>query len=264
MSLRSKGVSTISGKDVWYDPDIQKLNEDSHGQYLGQFDTEDKVLAVFKNGTFYTTSFDLSNRYQGEVLRIEKFDPEKTFTALYYDARVKSFYVKRFSFVQSDNTPLSFIAEGQKSYLVDLSEDRWPCFEVIFDSKSARDPEVVDAEQWIGKKGYAAKGKKVSDRSDVKKVRFVEPLVKEEAEVPEDDDMPEDGDMAETAATAGTVEIAGQAGNDGEASPAPASPATPIGGPVTAGKEEPLDISVPEVEVNPADIPDIEIEPTLF
>ena len=238
VSLRSKGVSTISGKDVWYDPDIQKLNEDSHGQYLGQFDTEDKVLAVFKNGTFYTTSFDLSNRYQGEVLRIEKFDPEKTFTALYYDARVKSFYVKRFSFVQSDNTPLSFIAEGQKSYLVDLSEDRWPCFEVIFDSKSARDPEVVDAEQWIGKKGYAAKGKKVSDRSDVKKVRFIEPLVKE------------DGDVSSPAA--------------------PASPATHvvtpdlIGGPVTAGKEEPLDISVPEVEINPADIPDIEIEPTLF
>ncbi|MBQ9475644.1 MAG: hypothetical protein IJU69_05255 [Bacteroidales bacterium] len=172
------------------------------------------------------------------MLRIEKFDPEKTFTALYYDARVKSFYVKRFSFVQSDNTPLSFIAEGQKSYLVDLSEDRWPCFEVIFDSKSARDPEVVDAEQWIGKKGYAAKGKKVSDRSDVKKVRFIEPLVKE------------DGDVSSPAA--------------------PASPATHvvtpdlIGGPVTAGKEEPLDISVPEVEINPADIPDIEIEPTLF
>ena len=82
ITLKSKGVSTITGKDIWYDTDIQKLNEDGHGLYLGQFKDDDKVLAVFKNGTFYTTSFDLVNRYQGDVLLIEKFDPDKTFTAL--------------------------------------------------------------------------------------------------------------------------------------------------------------------------------------
>ena len=86
ITLKSKGVSTITGKDIWYDTDIQKLNEDGHGLYLGQFKDDDKVLAVFKNGTFYTTSFDLVNRYQGDVLLIEKFDPDKTFTALYWDA----------------------------------------------------------------------------------------------------------------------------------------------------------------------------------
>lgn len=69
--LKSKGVSTISGKDIWYDADIQKLNDDGRGLYLGQFNTDDKVLAIFKNGSYYTTSFDLVNRYQGEVLRIE-------------------------------------------------------------------------------------------------------------------------------------------------------------------------------------------------
>ena len=183
ITLKSKGVSTISGKDMWYDSDIQKLNDEGRGLYLGQFDTEDKVLAIFRNGTFYTTSFDVSNRYQGDVLSIEKFDPDKTYTALYYDASVKAFYVKRFSFVLSDNTPLSFIAEGRGSYLVDLSEDLHPQFLVTFGGKNAsRSPEAVDAEEYIGKKGIAAKGKKCSDRWEVAGVAFIEPLHK-----PEDD-----------------------------------------------------------------------------
>ena len=181
ISLKSKGVSTIAGKQIWYDTDIQKLNDEGHGLYLGEFSENDKVLAVFRNGTFYTTSFDLVNRYQGEVLRIEKFDPDKTFTALYWDAGVKSFYVKRFSFIVSDNTPLSFIAEGSKSYLVDLTDDKRPQYEVVWKLED-KPSDLVDAEAWIGKKGYAAKGKKVVDRGEVKAVRFAEPLP-----VPEDE-----------------------------------------------------------------------------
>jgi|LSQX01.1.fsa_nt_gb topoisomerase-4 subunit A len=185
ISLKAKGVSTIAGKDIWYDPDIQKLNDEERGQYLGQFDTEDKVLAVFKNGTFYTTSFDLVNKYQGDVLLVQKFDPEKTFTALYYDGNAKNFYVKRFSFILSDNTPLPFISNGSKSYLVALSEDEYPQYKVIFGGKnSEREPEIIAAEEWIGKKGYQAKGKKCHDRYKVKKVMFVEPLQKTEEDEP--------------------------------------------------------------------------------
>jgi len=185
IQLKSKGVSTIGGKDIWYDADIQKLNDEQRGLYLGEFGPEDKVLAIFKDGTFYTTSFDVSNRYQGQVLRIEKFDPDKTFTALYYDATAKSFYVKRFSFVLSDNTPQSFIAPGAKSYLVDISDDKHPRFQVIFGKKyEHRDPEVIDAEEYIAKKGYTAKGKKCH-QYDIKKVKFVESLHKPEDEIPE-------------------------------------------------------------------------------
>ncbi len=192
ITLRSQGVSTIAGKDIWYDADIQKLNEDQRGLYLGQFNSDDKILTVFKNGTFYTTSFDLSNKYQGDVLRIEKFDPEKTFTALYYDAKAKSFYVKRFSFILSDNTPVSFIAEGQKSYLVDICDDKHPQFLVTFGGKTEKEPEAVDAEALIAKKGIAAKGRKCVDRGEVASVRFIEPLVKEDdtEEIVEVEDMP--------------------------------------------------------------------------
>lgn len=180
IQLKSKGVSTIGGKDIWYDADIQKLNDEQRGQYLGEFGPEDKVLAIFKDGTFYTTSFDVSNRYQGDVISIEKFDPNKTYTALYYDGAAKAFYVKRFSFILSDNTPLSFIAPGSKSYLVALSEDKHPQFQVIFGGKyEHRDPENVDAEEYIAKKGYSAKGKKCH-QYDLKEVRFIEPLHKPE------------------------------------------------------------------------------------
>ena len=185
ISLKSKGVSTIAGKDIWYDADIQKLNEDGRGIYLGQFEGEDKVLAIFRNGTFYTTSYDLVNKYQGDVLTIEKLDTGKTWTALYYDGAAKTFYVKRFSFVESDNNPMLFISDAPKSYLVAVSGDKYPQYKCIFGGKSAhKEPELIDAEAWIGKKGITAKGKKCHDRDTVKKVEFVEPLVKEDPEEP--------------------------------------------------------------------------------
>ena len=192
IQLKSKGVSTIGGKGIWFDADIQKLNDEQRGLYLGEFGPEDKVLAIFKDGTFYTTSFDVSNRYQGDLLRIEKFDPGKTYTALYYDSAAKAFYVKRFSFVLSDNTPQSFIATGPKSYLVDITDDLHPQYQVTFGKKyEHRDPENIDAEEYIAKKGFTAKGKKCH-QYDVKKVRFIEPLDKPEpSAVPEVPEVPE-------------------------------------------------------------------------
>ncbi|MBQ1937176.1 MAG: DNA gyrase/topoisomerase IV subunit A [Bacteroidales bacterium] len=202
ISLKSRGISTIEGKDIWFDTDIQKLNDEGHGLYLGKFEDNDKVLAIFKNGTWYTTSFELVNRYQGDLLRIEKLDPNKTFTALYYDGASKSYYVKRFSFTVSDNTPVSFISDAPKSHLVELSDDKYPQFEVIW-AIPDKPSELVDASEWIAKKGVTAKGKKCSNKPDVKSVRFAEPLIKEEEEeaqeaieidLPEDIDLPENMD----------------------------------------------------------------------
>ena len=219
IQLKSKGVSTIGGKDIWYDADIQKLNDEQRGQYLGEFGPEDKVLAIFKDGTFYTTSFDVSNRYQGDVISIEKFDPNKTYTALYYDGAAKAFYVKRFSFILSDNTPLSFIAPGTKSYLVALSEDRHPQFQVIFGGKyEHRDPENIDAEEYIAKKGYAAKGKKCH-QYDLKEVKFIEPLHKPEDDIEDepldiiDDVEQSDEPQGDSNEVTGATTDGGQTGN---------------------------------------------------
>ena len=185
--LKSKGVSTIGGKDIWFDEDIQRLNEDGRGLHLGQFNTGDHVLAICKDGTYYTTTFDLSSRYQGDLLKIEKLDMNKTYTALYYDKSVEAFYIKRFSFDVSDNTPVSFISDSKGSYLVAISDEKHPQVEVLFGGRHEhREPERIDAEEFIAKKGLQAKGKKTS-QYDVKEVRFIEPLHK-----PEDDIVPEE------------------------------------------------------------------------
>ena len=185
--LKSKGVSTIGGKDIWFDEDIQRLNEDGRGLHLGQFNTGDHILVICKDGTYYTTSFDLSSRYVGDILKIEKLDINKTYTALYYDKGVEAFYVKRFSFDVSDNTPVSFISDSKGSYLVEVSDDKHPQVEVTFGGRHEhRDPEKIDAEEFIGKKGLQAKGKKTS-QYDVKEVKFIEPIHR-----PEDDIVPEE------------------------------------------------------------------------
>ena len=191
IQLKSKGVSTIGGKDIWFDEDIQRLNEDGRGLHLGQFNTGDHILAIFKDGTYYTTTFDLSNRYQGDLLKIEKLDVGKTYTALYYDKAVGSFYVKRFAFEVSDNTPVSFISEAKGSYLVAVSDDKHPQFEITFGGKHEhREAELIDAEEFIGKKGIQAKGKKVS-AMDVKSVKFGEPVHKPEDDVAAQEVEPE-------------------------------------------------------------------------
>ena len=191
VTLKSKGVSTLSGKQIWFDSDINRLIDSDHGIYLGEFSDSDKILVVCSDGSYYTTSFDLSNHYQGDIMKIEKFDPEKTFSALYYDGEAKAFYIKRFSFEPNGGIPVRFISEDKKSKLIALSEDKYPQILVTFGGKNAeKEPEAVDVEQYIGKKGFKAMGKKVS-YLEVKDVKFIEPLEKEEPEEDEPDIEPE-------------------------------------------------------------------------
>ena len=185
IQLKSKGITTLEGKDIWYDPDIQRLNEEGRGQHLGKFAGQDRVLVIFADGSYYTTTYDLVNKYQGDVVRIEKLNPNRVFTVLYWDNAAKAYYVKRFSFSESNNTPVLFIADSRGSKLVDISDDLHPQIVLTFGGKHEhREAEIIDAEEFIAKKGVTAKGKKCS-AYDLKKVEFGEPLHK-----PEDDIEP--------------------------------------------------------------------------
>ncbi len=201
IQLKSKGITTLEGKDIWYDPDIQRLNEDGRGDHLGKFSGEDRVLAIFADGSYYTTTYDLVNKYQGDVIRIEKLDTSKVFTVVYWDNAAKAYYVKRFSFTESNNSPVLFISDARGSKLVDISSDNYPQLVLTFGGKFAhREPETVDVAEFIAKKGITAKGKKCSPY-DLKAVEFGEPLEKDEPEAPGeaiaepfdgDDDMADD------------------------------------------------------------------------
>ncbi|MBR6886112.1 MAG: DNA gyrase/topoisomerase IV subunit A [Bacteroidales bacterium] len=208
IQLKSKGVTTLEGKDIWYDPDIQRLNEDGRGEHLGKFSGEDRVLAIFADGTYYTTSYDLVNKYQGDVIRIEKFDSSKIWTVLYWDNGAKAFYVKRFSFTESNNTPVLFISDTKGSKLVDITCDTYPRMLLTYGKKyEHKEPEAIEVEDFIAKKGIGAKGKKCSPL-DLKSVEFTDPLRFDEPapeeEVPteepevsweeKEEDIKEDGD----------------------------------------------------------------------
>ncbi len=211
-------VQNLGGKDIWYDPDIQRLNEDGRGEHIGQYSGNDRVLAIFSDGSYYTTNYELVNKYQGDVIRIGKLDPNRTFTVLYWDNAAKAYYIKRFSFVESNNTPVSFISDAKGSKLVDLSDDLHPQVKLTFGGRQeGREAEVIDAEEFIAKKGLTAKGKKCSSL-DLKAVEFIEPLHKPEDDIAPEEEEPIDieldeeiPDLPETPASAPAAPEGGEA-----------------------------------------------------
>jgi len=165
----------MGGRKIWFDTDIQRLNDDGRGSYLGEFLAGESLLAVNRNGSFYTTNFDLSNRYQQEIRLIEKMDPDKIFTAVYFDGGSGYFYLKRFRFEISENLPQYFISEAEGSYLVDISEDTLPRIRITFSGKHEKRPvEIIDAVDFINDKSFRAKGKRITT-FEVGKIEFIEP-----------------------------------------------------------------------------------------
>jgi len=185
IQLKTKGVSQFGGQSIWFDRDINRLNSDSRGLFLGEYQHHDHILVVCKNGEYYTTNFDLSNRYQGEIKIIEKLDTQKIYTAVYYDGEQACFYIKRFPFEPNDNIVSSFISDTPGSYLLDVSHDKYPQIEIVFGGKHAkRAPEIIDVETFIAGKSYRAKGKRLTT-FEVNTIRFIEPLDKEKENEPE-------------------------------------------------------------------------------
>ncbi len=184
INVVQKGVSTLGGCKIWLDEDVLRLNIDNRGKYLGEFQGEDRILIVKKNGTFYTTDFDLNNHYEEGYLVFEKFEPEKVWSAVFFDADQGYYYLKRFRF--EDCTKLnSVIGEHENSRLICLSSEKYPRFEVCFGGKyEARPPEVISAEEFIGEKSFKARGKRITT-FEVKEIREIEPLITEE-DAPED------------------------------------------------------------------------------
>lgn len=195
--LKQKGGSTLGGTHIWFDPDVLRLNSDKRGNYVGEFFPDDLILVIAKNGSFYTTSFDLNNHFEDDVVRIEKFNSNKIWSAALYDAEQGYAYVKRFPFEPSLKRT-SFIGESQLSKLYVLSDHAYPRFEVTMgEGDSFREPFIVDVEEFISSKGYKAKGKRVTTWH-VDKITEVEPLRLPTPEVTPEPDTTDDVTVDET------------------------------------------------------------------
>lgn len=185
ISLKQKGASTLGGRKVWFDPDVLRLNYDGRGNYLGEFQSEDQILVVHKNGEFYTTGFEVTNHYEGGIIRIEKFNPNKNWTAVLFDADQQYMYLKRFTF-EASNKKQNFLGENPASKLEILTDVVYPRIQVVFGGKdSFREALEIDADEFIAVKGFKAKGKRLStfeiaEITELEPVRFPEPEKEEE------------------------------------------------------------------------------------
>lgn len=179
VSLKHRGISTLGGRKIFFDWDVLRLNSEKRGDFLGEFQGEDKLLAI-SEGQFYTTTFDLSNHFEATLSKIEKFDSEKVWTAVYFDADQKYYYVKRFNMEQSQR-PVSIIGENEKSELVVLTDEAYPQIEITFAGPDkTHEPLKVALEEFIAVKGFKARGKRLTTFK-VGKIVEVEPVKMAEA-----------------------------------------------------------------------------------
>ena len=183
--LKEKGVSTLGGHNIWFDEDIQKLNTDGRGKLLGEFQGNDKTVVFTKSGSYYTAGYDVSLYFPEDLLFIEKYDSGRVYSVIYFDAEQNYYYLKRFVAEEGDRAQ-NFVDEAEGDKLIAITADKFPQLKVVYTEKHAsRSEELIDVEQFIGVKGYKAKGKRITTYA-VSSLSFVEPLEKEVPQAEED------------------------------------------------------------------------------
>ncbi len=182
ITLHERGISTLGGLKIWFDPDVQRLNADKRGKYLGEFTGEDKILVIYKSGEYQLYNYDLGTHFGNNILAIEKFDPGKILSVIYYDGEQEYYYVKRFEIEETMNKMICFIGDSEKNKLVSVTWVRYPRFELEFGGKNSdRENEIIEVAEFIGIKSWKAKGKRLTNYF-VENIKELEPIIKDEHE----------------------------------------------------------------------------------
>lgn len=185
IGLKSHGHSTLGGRKVWFDPDVNRINYEEHGRFLGEFNDDDAILVVLTNGDFYITNFDPNNHYEDNIQVLEKWDERKVWSAVLFDADNQNYpYVKRFM-MEATKKKQNYIGENPDSQLIFLTDVVYPRLLVTFGGNDATRPaQEIDVEEFIAVKGFKAKGKRITtwevDKiEELEPTRFPEPPVDE-------------------------------------------------------------------------------------
>ena len=174
IALKRQGGSTLGGRKIWFDQDVLRLNADNRGTYLGEFHNNDQILVINNKGEFFTTNFDLSNHYEPNMLVIQKFKPQRLWTAIYYDAEQGCCFIKRFE-AEVSAKPQLFISEHPGSKLLNITSIEYPRFELKFGGNDQNRPAlVIDVTDFVPMKSVKAKGKKLSNYN-VESIAELEP-----------------------------------------------------------------------------------------
>ena len=182
--LKERGASTLGGQNIWYDDEVQRLNADGRGRLLGEFRGDDKILVMTASCRYYITGYDLGHHFPEDLVRVEKYDPDKVYSAVYFDPEQKFFYVKRFTAEQGDRIQ-PFLDDEGACTLAAFSDAAHPLLEVTYKGAHRNRPaDTLDVAEFIGVKSHRAKGKRITT-FEVEALRFLDPPAC-------DDDTPED------------------------------------------------------------------------
>ncbi|MBX2840804.1 MAG: DNA gyrase/topoisomerase IV subunit A [Flammeovirgaceae bacterium] len=188
VSLKKEGVSTLGAVDLWYDESIGTLNKDETGTYLGKFRSEDTILVLYKTGEYEITNFELTNRYDAKNVSIlEKFDPNKVISAIHYESKNKTYYVKRFQIeTTTHNKKYLYISDSSASRLVIVATHQKPEVEVqTKNSNKQLEVQKINLDEFIDVKGWRAIGNKLS-YDKVTRIKLIPPKVVEVAKSKEE------------------------------------------------------------------------------
>ena len=194
IGLKSHGHSTLGGRKVWYDPDVNRLNYDEHGRLLGEFNDGDQILVFLPNGEYYLTNFDVNNHFEDNIVRLEKYDADKVWSCVLYDADNQGYpYVKRF-LLEASKRKQCYLGENPNSKEILLTDQVYPRILVTYGGADEfRGSEEIDVEQFIAVKGYKAKGKRlttyqIASITELEPTRLPDPPKEDEADETEEEE----------------------------------------------------------------------------
>ena len=182
---KEQGVSTLGAQKIWFDDTVQRLNTDGRGTFLGSFKADDKILTINQNGEYRLTGYDVSTHFDENMVHIEKFNPKKIITAVYYDGEKKEYVLKRF-YPEATDKKVNFISEASGSYLEVVSTDMYPMLELKFAKSKDKELklEKINVHEFEPVKNLKAKGKRLT-ANKIKEINLLESL-------PASDDYPKD------------------------------------------------------------------------
>ena len=173
--LKSKGISTLAGRKIWFDDVLKRLNVDGRGKYLGEFDGDDRILTFSREGIYELNSFDLSNHFDDHLKIIEKYNPERIYSLVYLEGKSKSYYLKRFTFENIViGKKISVISEesGSKMILITKASSPVVKFDVVKSKSQLTESIELKLAETIDVKGMKALGNRLS-QFEVKNIELV-------------------------------------------------------------------------------------------
>ena len=187
ITVSAHGGSTLGGRPVWFDMDVKRINYDRQGDYLGEFMGDDRVLVILDNYDYYITTFDENNHYEDNVMRVEKYDPQKIWTLVMKDWETDAYNLKR-SLLDAKPAKQNMLGEPKRFSMNLLTDTQYPRFRFTFGKLDEfREPLEIDADEFIPIRSVATKGKKVSNYY-IEKIEEIEPSKVPEQEKSENEE----------------------------------------------------------------------------